>query len=193
MNRREFLGASAAVALLVGRPWKSAGTTAPRAVEAIAESSHATGRAFAAGLRDRGLVTRETGTDPSGLIGDLAAVLAQRPAALVGLTGTATALLVEAVARDHGLVLTYRGRHEDVAGGGALRHALEGDRETVHRLSSRFSTAASAWPLAFGPELARLLVHPGALTRITIECPSLPARGAPGPLVSWALIPWREA
>lgn len=192
INRREFLGAGAAFAVLVGLPWKAAGTASPPAVEGVAEVSHGEGRAFAAACGDRGLATRETGADPSVLVQEIAVALAQRPVALVGLTTTATALLVEAVARDHGLVLTYRGRHERAAGG-VLRHSLAGDRETVRCLASRLSSSASAWPQAFSQDLARLLVPPSVPTQIAIEFPAVPPSGTPGPLVSWALVPWREA
>ncbi len=192
INRRQFLRAGAVFALLVGVPWKAAGASSPKAVEIVAEVSHAEGQAFAAALSDRGSLARATGTDASLLVEEIGAALAQRPVALVGLTGTATAVLVEAVAHDRGLVLTYRGRHERTAGG-VLRHGLDGDGEVVRHLGRRLSSSGAVWPQAFRRHLAHLLALPRPPTQLVIELPAPPTGGARGPLVSWAFVPGREA
>ncbi|MGE0521094.1 MAG: hypothetical protein AB7P78_19095 [Candidatus Binatia bacterium] len=192
MNRREFLGTGATFALLLVLPWKSQAATAPGSVEVVAETSRPEALAFAAAFRARGVQTRETGADASALIEEVAASLARRRTALVGFTGTASALLFEAVANDRGLVLTYRGRHERAAGG-SLRHVLEGDAHTVQRLASGFSHAESAWSGAFERELAGLVVSPRAPTRVAVDLPTAGASCARGPVVSWAFAPWRDA
>jgi hypothetical protein len=110
------------------------------------------------------------------------------PRPLFGLTRSSIAILVEALARNHGMAVTFRGWH-DARPGGATHHVLYGDSAAIGQLKRDLVSSRGGWAPILGGHVERLTapgIPPGSenFEVMRRNRPDLPGR-----LVSWAVAP----
>ncbi|MGH7906342.1 MAG: hypothetical protein ACREP6_06915 [Candidatus Binataceae bacterium] len=198
LSRRDLLKGTGAGLILLAPPsllhiplklmLDPANTATP---ELVADSVSAEAVAFIQGARASSRTARVIGVDGTDFINELTAAWAKNPRALAGLTQTSVALVIEAIARDYGLGVAYRGWHQYGASG-EINHALYGHPAAVRRLGRDFAAAGNQWGRALGAHIGELTAfdESPASTRITVRT-GRPHR--PGALVSWAVAPVTSA
>jgi len=157
--------------------------------DVIADTTSEDGRAFMSAARADATHAAPLTLDETGLISRLDAHWsAGSPRALFGLTQSSIAMLVEALARKHQMVLTFRGWH-DGRPDGATHHSLYGQPAAIARLKADIVSAPKGW----APVLGR---HAGELIMVSTQPGSENFQVSRGgrsnqsnPLISWAVAP----
>jgi hypothetical protein len=105
----------------------------------------AEGASFGAEAAARGALTRAVGIDLGSIwMQEIEPRWKDGPIAIAGLTRGAALFCLELLARDYGMGVVYRVRH-DVKANGQYRHALMGPTQ-LSSWSDRLTAAGGAWP-----------------------------------------------
>jgi|SRR5579884_912243 hypothetical protein len=194
IHRREVLKAGAGLALAAPLriPLKlltaAAGAPAADAPDVMAETGLAAATALISAARHNARHARVVDLDSTVMIRRLSEAWARGPRPLFGMTRSDVAILVEALARDYGMAVVYRGWHDHRADG-TIHHVLYGDRNSIAILEREFATSGAGFGKVLGEQV-------GALAALSPRCESrnftaafggsMPARAR---FVTWAVAP----
>jgi len=157
--------------------------------DVMADTTSEDGRAFMSAARADAARAEPLTLDETSFISRLDAHWSTgTPRPVFGLTQSSIAMLVEALARNHRMVVTFRGWH-DGRPVGATHHSLYGQPAAIARLKADFVSARNGWAPVLGHHVGKLITgsaQPGS------ENFSV-ARGGrsnqSNPLISWAVAP----
>jgi hypothetical protein len=194
VHRRELLKAGAGLALAAPLriPLKlltgiaSAGS-AP-APDVMAETGLAGATALISAAQQSARHARIVEIDSTILIRRLSAAWASGPRPLFGMTRSDVAVLVEALARDYGMAVVYRGWHDHRAGG-SIHHVLYGDPDLIAILEREFASSGTGFGRALGAHVGELamLSERRESRNFTVMAGRLPP--TPARFVTWAVAP----
>jgi hypothetical protein len=193
VHRRDLLRAGAGLALaaplriplqlLVG----TAGS-ASAAPDVMAESGLFGSAELISAARENARHARVIEIDNTIIIKQLSEAWASRPRPLFGMTRSDVAVLVEALARDYGMAVVYRGWHDHRAAG-SIHHVLYGKAEVIAVLRREFASAGDGFGRVLGSQVAELASFSARPVSMNFEVDA--RRPPPGRarFVSWAVAP----
>ncbi len=197
VHRRELLKAGAGLVLAAPiriplRLLTGIASAPSEAPDVIAETGIASASELIAAAQANARHARAVDIDSTILIRRLSEAWATRPRPLFGMTRSDVALLVEAIARDHGMAVVYRGWHDHRAAG-EIHHVLYGNPDVIAIVQREFSSAGTGFGKVLGRhviELASLGARPASIN-FTVDTAARPPRQAR--FVTWAVAPARPA
>jgi len=133
---------------------------------------------------------RAVGTDVTPVMTDLAAAWSTQAVPVCGLTRDSSWMILEQLARAHGIEPSFLGVHEYLPEG-AVRHHLTGAH--AEELSTGLASAGARWAEELGAQAKLLfqggLAHAGIPCATTVFGKAERPSASPGYFVSWALVP----
>jgi hypothetical protein len=193
VHRRELLRAGAGLALaaplriplrlLVG----TAGSPLA-AADVMAESGLFASPELISAARENARHARVIDIDNTILIRQLAEAWAKNPRPLFGMTRSDVAVLVEALARDYGMAVVYRGWHDHRATG-SIHHVLYGEAEAIAALRREFASAGDGFGTILGRQVAQLAAFSTRPVSINFEVATKRLPQGRTRFVSWAVAP----
>jgi hypothetical protein len=156
---------------------------------AVIQAGHPSSEVVAGMARRRRLAAFEVGDDVTPVFLELRRRWSLAPVAVAGLTSGPALMVIEQLARDHGLRLLFEVAHQPV-GEGLAQHVGRGPPAALgrfwHGLAAGAPCAACLADLAFGP---RLHLEGASEAAAPMVLPS--AEGLQAPLHSWIITPRR--
>ncbi|GEM_PF-6457222 len=197
VHRRELLktGAGLLLAAPIRIPLRlltgvtGATTEAP---DVIAETGIAAASELINAAQANARHARAIDLDSTIMIRRLSEAWAANPRPLFGMTRSDIAILVEALARDRGMAVVYRGWHDHRANGD-IHHVLYGNPDVIAAMQREFTSARGAFGRVLGrhvAELASVGPRPASIN-FTVETSGRPPRQAR--FVTWAVAPMGTA
>jgi hypothetical protein len=192
IHRRQLLAAGAG--LVVTAPLKipltlitgALGSTAANP-DVLAENGLAGSLELISAARENARAARVSDIDSTILIDQLSKAWARHPRALFGMTRSDVAVLVEALARDHGMAVVYRGWHDHRADG-SIHHVLHGDAKAVAMLKRQFNSTGSFGKI-LGEQITVLTASGGPPESVNFEVATRRQPSGRARFVSWAVAP----
>jgi hypothetical protein len=141
--------------------------------------------------RENARHARVVDIDNTILIRKLSETWMRRPHPLFGMTSSDIAMLVEALASDHGMAIVYRGWH-DLRSSGAIHHVLYGNPNVIAMLRCKLVCAGADFGKVLGHHVVDLAASSAWPVSINFE---VDARHLPPEQVrflTWAVAPVRR-
>jgi hypothetical protein len=161
--------------------------TAPRSTpELLVDASSDEARAFMASARVSSSAASFVTADATSIISRISESWRGGARPLFGLTRTSIGVLVEALARSHGMALAYRGWHDD--GPGGVTHALSGSPAAIEALRSELIASRMGWGRVLGCHVNSLTILGRGTGSENFRLQST-RNGTTEQLVSWAFAP----
>jgi hypothetical protein len=197
VHRRELLksGAGLLLAAPIRIPLRlltGAAGAKSEAPDVIAETGIAAASELIAAARANARHARAVDLDSTIMIRRLSEAWETNPRPLFGMTRSDVAILVEALARDRGMAVVYRGWHDHRASGD-IHHVLYGNPDVIAMMQHEFTSARGGFGKVLGrhvAELASVGPQPASIN-FTVETSGRPPRQAR--FVTWAVAPMGTA
>jgi hypothetical protein len=193
IHRRELLRAGAGLALaaplriplklLIGTPG-----LASNAPDVMAESALFGSAELISTARENARHARVIEIDNTVLIRQLSEAWAINPRPLFGLTRSDVAVLVEALARDYGMAVVYRGWHDHRASG-SIHHVLYGNAKVIAVLKREFGSVGDGFGKVLGRQVAELATYSARPVSMNFEVALKRLPPGRARFVSWAVAP----
>ncbi len=193
LHRRELLRAGAGLVLaaplriplrlLIG----TAGS-ASVAPDVMAESGLFGSAELISAARENARHARVIDIDNTILIKQLSEAWTNNPRPLFGMTRSDVAVLVEALARDYGMAVAYRGWHDHRASG-SIHHVLYGNAEVIAVLRREFASVGDGFGRVLGRQVAELATFGARPVSMNFEVDAKHVHPGRARFVSWAVAP----
>jgi hypothetical protein len=159
------------------------------AADLVVDTRFAAGRYFLDSARESANSVRPLTLDETAFLADLdKRWSAAQPRPLVGLTQSSLAVLVEALARKHRMVLCFKGWHAE-DGRFGMHHVLYGEPGVVGRLKRDLTSARGQWGEALGRRMGELTRLSENLASETLTFAGRGQEERSTRLISWAFAP----
>lgn len=193
VHRRELLRAGAGLVLAAPLriPFRLLTGTASSSLAApdvMAESGLFASSELISAARENARHSRVIDIDNTVLIKQLSEAWAKNPRPLFGMTRSDVAVLVEALARDYGMAVVYRGWH-DLRPTGSIHHVLYGNAEAIAALRAEFASAGDGFGKILGKQVAQLATFSARPISMNFEADTKRVPQGRVRFVSWAVAP----
>lgn len=193
VHRRELLRAGAGLVLAAPlrfplRLLMGTAGSALSAPDVMAESGLFGSAELISAARENARHARVIDIDNTVLIKQLSEAWTRNPRPLFGMTRSDVAVLVEALARDYGMAVVYRGWHDHRANG-SIHHVLYGNAEVVAALKREFASVGDGFGKVLGRRVSELATFNARPVSVNFEADAKRVPPGRARFVSWAVAP----